>query len=110
MARTDIAITEQPHQGSTDVTAAYSSADAANNMKFDNDGNTLLVVEVGATTTQVTVQGVPDEAGRDGTEQVSATNSTLIFGPFNPSWWNTSSEIHVDFDQDTDVNVAALRL
>lgn len=111
MARTDISVTDQPNQGSTVLT--FSAADATNDMKFANDGNTILVVKVGATQTQITVQGVPDEAGRDGTEQVTTTSNTVVFGPFAERWWNAedgSGEVWVDFDQDTDVTVAALRL
>lgn len=110
---TAIPITEQPFQGETDLTAALTAADATNDMEFDNDGRTLLVVRIGSTATTVTVEGVPDEAGRDGTVSVTATNAEHIFGPFRASWWNRNdgtSKIDVTFDQDAGVQVAALRL
>lgn len=110
-SRTSIPITDQSWQGSTVI--SYTSADAANNMRFVNDGRTILIVQVGSTQTQITVQAVDDEAGRSVNEQVTTTSNEVVFGPFQRRWWNTrdgTSEIAVDFDQDTDVNVAALRL
>lgn len=110
-SRTSIPITDQPWQGSTEI--SYTSADAANNMRFVNDGNTILIVQVGTTQTQITIKAEPDEANRDVDEVVTTTSNEVIFGPFQERWWNTpdgTSEIAVDFDQDTDVNVAALRL
>lgn len=110
MARTDIPVTDQPNEGSTEI--SYTSGDAANNMKYVNTGTTILLVSVGSTQTQITIQAVDDMAGRSVNEVVTTTSNEVVFGPFTQSWWNQSGtdEVHVDLDQDTDVNVAALRL
>lgn len=111
MARTSIPVTDQPNEGSTEI--SYTSGDATNNMKFTNTGTVILLVSVGTTQTQITIQAVDDMAGRSVNETKTVTSSEVIFGPFTQSWWNQqdgTDEVYVDLDQDTDVNVAALRL
>lgn len=110
MARTDISVTDQPFQGST--TISYTSGDATNNMKFVNTGTTILIASIGSTSTTITIKAVDDMAGRSVDESVTTTGNEVVLGPFNQSWWNQSGtdEIHVDLDQDTGVNLAALRL
>lgn len=111
MARTDIPVTDQPNEGSTEI--SYTSADATNDMKFVNTGTVILLASVGSTQTTITIKAVDDMAGRSVDEAKTVTSSEVVFGPFTESWWNQqdgTDEVYVDLDNDTDVNVAALRL
>lgn len=111
MARTSIPVTDQPNEGSTEI--SYTSGDATNDMKYVNTGTVILLVSVGSTETTITVKAVDDMAGRSVDEAQTVTSSEVIFGPFTQSWWNQqdgSDEVYVNLDNDTGVNVAALRL
>lgn len=113
MARTVITPTNVDPQESSTLT--LDPADAMNGMMFVNDGTCLLVV-VNASAmdpVEVTIVAVPDEAGRavDYVKSVAA-ETTEVFGPYLPAWWNQtftdSGFIYVDFDVDTDVTVGVI--
>lgn len=117
MARTAIALQDVPFQsGIANIT--YTAADNANGMKFDNNGNTLLIVKnTGAGACTVTVRAVADEAGRtvDLVLVCPITTGFLIAGPFRTQWWNQRvapdvGSVGVDFSTGTGVTVAVCRL
>lgn len=110
MARTAITINEIPFQGSLLLTGV--AGDATNNHQFDNDGNTLLLVEnTDAAAKSVTIQSVDDPFGRS--ENIALTvaqNTIYAAGPFIPSIWNQPGRtMFVDLDADTGVTFWAVR-
>lgn len=116
MPRTAIPITEVPFQGKLD-NISFTAADATNQMMFDNDGSTVLVVKntSGAAVT-VTVLSVKDEAGRSGDLSISvpATTGLAFIGPLRQAWWNQTAtdigKVYVNFSSGTGVSIAALRI
>lgn len=76
--------------------------DTVNGMMFLNDGSSLLYVNnpaaVGGVLCTVTVQSVPDEAGRTGNVAYDAgyridvnPGEVRLFGPFRQAWWNQTA-------------------
>lgn len=111
MARTAISIVNVGNQGAVNG-ITFDTGDTANNMKFENDGNTVLLIDNGtASTANITVASVADEAGRTGDHSLAvAAGDTTIVGPLKRTWWNQpqSSDVNVDLDQAVDI--VALRL
>lgn len=98
-----------------------AATDAALNMSFINDGYTILIVQnLAAAVTTVTVYGVPDNAGRSVGVNFAQTvpgvtlNPTVggigIFGPYRPIWWNQAGVVNVTFSAITTVTVKAVSL
>lgn len=115
MARTDITVTDVGNQGSVDpLSGATDNGDSTNNMKFENDGRTVLYINNDtASAATVTIVSVADPAGRTGDIVLSIASGDASFvGPLKPSWWNQTStnigDVHVDLD--INVNIAALKL
>lgn len=114
MGRTSIAVQTVPFQRGATVT--FTAADATNQMVVVNDGQTILLVKNGsASSINVTITAVADEAGRStNLVQAVAAGAEAILGPFRPAWWNQRStdlgKIYVDFSAGTSVTVAALKL
>lgn len=111
MARTVITVQDVPYQGSVNP-VTFTAADQANGMEFANDGRTVLVVkndDVAAK--QVTIDSVPSSVGRTGDIVESVAAGEISYhGPFIKAIWNQSGGVmHVDFDADTNLEVAALR-
>jgi hypothetical protein len=115
VARTAISITDVGNQGSVNP-VSWSAADATNDMMFANDGRIVLLVDnASGGGVDVDVISVADEAGR--TQDISVTvaaGNQAAFGPFHSGWWNQSGtdagNVYVNFDVDTSITVAALRL
>jgi hypothetical protein len=113
MARTSIPITNLAFQSGASIT--YTAADATNDMMYKNDGDTVLVIKNGGgSSVSVTVKSVADEAGRLGDINLSvAAGSEAVVSMLRPSWWNQKTDlgnVYVDFDVDTDVSVAAVKI
>lgn len=115
MPRTSIPITEIGLNGSLNP-IVWTAADSTNDMMFDNDGRTVLLIRnASAGAVNVTVKSVADEAGRTGDIVMAvAAGNTSAVSPLRPAWWNQRSgdigKVHVDFDVATSITVAALRL
>lgn len=114
VARTSIPIQTVPFQKGAAI--VYNAVDSGNGMMFENDGNTVLIVQNnGGSPVNVTVRAVPDEAGRsvDHVQAVGA-GQVAILGPFRQRWWNQTAQdmgkVYVDFSASASVSVAALRL
>lgn len=114
MPRTSIPITTVGFQQGT--THAYTAADSTNGMMFTNDGMTILVVKnASGASINVTVNAVPDEAGRSvNYVQAVGAGAEATIGPLRPAWWNQrntdTGKVYVDFSASASVSVAALRL
>ena len=117
MARTALAVTDVPFQSGI-ANISFTAVDQPNGNKFDNDGNTILIVkDTGGGNCTVTVRAVADEAGRsvDLVLVVPLTTGIGIMGPFRAQWWNQRAApdvgaVGVDFSTGTGVTAAALRL
>ncbi len=111
MARTDITVST-PTYGLALMTE--TAADASNEMSFSNDGKTILVVsnEHASTACNVTIAVNADEYGRDVTETLSIAAGRVGYSTFLPPqvYNQANNKVHVDFDVDTDVKVAAIRM
>ena len=110
MARTDITVTDGGY-GMTLMTE--TAADQANGMSFSNDGRTILVVSnEDASAKTVTIAVNSDEFGRDVTESVTIPAGRIsVSNFFPPSVYNqAANKVHLDFDADTSVKVAAFRM
>ena len=114
MARTSIPVTTVAFQGGTAL--SYTAADSTNGMMFTNTGDTILVVKnASASPVNVTVQAVPDEAGRSvNYVQAVEAGAEAVIGPLRPKWWNQQStdigKVYVDFSTSASVSVTALKL
>jgi hypothetical protein len=109
-ARTNIPVQTIPFQGSI-AEVAFTAGDAANGMQFDNDGNTLLLIQTTTNATVTTVVSVDDEFSRDGDDVITTgTNKIGTGGPYIQSIWNQAGRIcFVDLDQDTGMSIAAVK-
>lgn len=103
--------------GLEDMRALATAAAGGGADQFKNDGHTLLVIfNEDAAPQTVTVLGVPDENGRDGTSVVdTAAGEVSIVGPFKPSAWSVQSGLDKGYVQlthsgDTDVKLLPLRI
>lgn len=116
MPRTSIAVATAVVQDGINP-VPFVAADAANDMKFENTGREILIVRNSSgVAVQVTINSVADEAGRTGNivESVAAGNHA-VFPFLRPAWWNQRSgsdqgTVTVDFDVDTAITVAVLRI
>lgn len=121
MARTEIAVTSVnlAAAASPDLEAAYVAADQANGMLFANarGEKTVLVVKngdvAGKTVTIASPRTVDGQAVADPAIAVAAGEVRMI-GPFSQSTYNQGGsdvgKVYVDFDADTSVEVAAVKL
>jgi hypothetical protein len=115
MPRTEITVQNVSKAG---LAPTYAAADAANDMMFKNDGHTVLHVKNGgAGAISVTVVSIADPYGRLGDVVVSVPAAgERIIGVFKDFLFNqkpgstNAGKIHVDFDVDTSVTVAALKI
>ncbi len=109
MARETIAVQTIGRSG---LAPAYAAAHADGGA-FGNDGRTFLHVKNGATAVVVTIRipvKVDGQAVTNPAVTVPATQERMI-GPFPPGIYNQpGSDIHVDFDDVSNVTVAAVRL
>ncbi len=110
-ARTNIPVQTIPFQGGIgDV--VYTAGDATNDMQFDNDGETLVLIKNGGgVTINPNFVSVADEFGRTGDETKAVlAGDDAIFGPFIQSIWNQAGRImFLDLDTDASVSVAAIK-
>ena len=117
MARTEIAVTELSKFGSS-AEVSYTTADATDDMYFENDGRTILIAKSGTASGQVvTVQSVPAPgSGREGDLTYTVQDDReQVLGPFAPSLWNQRGDgdrgrVHVDVAAATGLEFAAIRL
>ena len=112
MART--ALTVQP-MARTGLEATYGAANGDGH-SFQNDGRTFLHIKNGATDCVITVatpRTVDGQAVTPRTVTCTADEERFI-GPFPPSLFNqmgaAGDVVHVDFDDVSNVTVAALRI
>lgn len=116
MARTEIPIQEVADFGGGIDDVTFTSGDAANDMYFENDGRTILLVSASTSSGQtITVVSVADPFGRTGDKSITVpTNGTSVRGPFAPTLYNqggsNKGRVHVDMSDDTGVSFAAVRL
>lgn len=99
----------------TGLEPAYAAAEADGNA-FDNTGREFLHVKNGATQCVVTVKTARTVDGQgvtDRTVTIPATEDRMI-GPFPAAIYNqlggAGDVVHVDYDDVSNVTVAALRL
>jgi hypothetical protein len=98
-----------------DITTPATAATSA--MTMVNDGKTVIVIDTGATTANLTltVQKKIDDgsaAGIAGTNPVIAlaANKIYMFGPFSPSVYNDANGLlNIAFSAVTDIVVTAIR-
>tara|TARA_Y100000114_G_scaffold23707_1_gene19437 strand:- start:115 stop:456 length:342 start_codon:yes stop_codon:yes gene_type:complete len=97
-----------PFQGEINFTDQFSNA--YTQMKYPNDGYTVLYVRVGAVTPTITISSVQDSASRYGNvgPTVMQANKTVSYGPFRPIWWNNSGFVYVTLSNAANVTVAVL--
>lgn len=78
---------------------------------FANDGQTLLVITVGATASTITLQQATCSHGRTGTQAIVLnTNKTTILGPFPQNEYNDGNgKMNFTFSSVVAVTIAALR-
>lgn len=115
MARKNLTIQDLGLFGA--ATPSLVTLTAADDVMFVNDGNTILLVDNGsATVINPTIVSVSDQFNRTGdiTLAVNAT-SRGIFGPFTPAGFNQKTgtdigKIFVNFDEDSNVKVVAIKL
>lgn len=116
MARVAIAVQDLAANAGATITLA--AADATDNMKFLNDGETILIIKnAGAGAVSVTVVSVAEpQFGRTGNIILSvAAAAEGIFNRLAPIGYNQKSgadqdNVQVDFDIDTSVTVGAVKL
>lgn len=97
--------------GNTNITAAGLVA-ATTPATCDNDGATLLLVVVGATPTNLTINQQPCTHGRS-TTQVNAllANTSNLLGPWPRDEFNDpTGKLNFTFSSVATVTVAAIRL
>lgn len=90
----------------------FTAADATNDHKFLNDGNTeLLVVNGGSGACALTVKSVADQYGRLGDLTLSVTpGHSAVVPSLDPTLFNQADGyVYVDIDEDTTVTLAAIR-
>jgi hypothetical protein len=96
------------------VAAAASGGDS-----FPNDGNTILIVETGATACTVSINPTESSVNISGVgpttvpaiSQLIAINSQYAFGPFPPRVWNDGQgRVGVGYSAVTNVTVRAVRV
>lgn len=113
MARTSLTVQDSTEAG---IIPSYAAADATNDMMFINDGKTALHVKNGgAGAVNVTIVSVPCSHGRTADKVVNITaGAEKIIGPFDVDLFNqrttNAGKVHVDFDADTSVTLAAIKL
>ena len=114
MARTALSVQSSSKSG---LSATYSAADATNGMLFTNDGGIFLHVKNGgAGSINVTITSVPCSHGRTEDQIVSiGAGADEFIGPFKKELFNQKSgtdvgKVYVDFDIDTSVTLAAIKL
>jgi hypothetical protein len=108
-APTNIPVIEIPYQGGINVTD--NLIDAATDMSFINDGYTILVVSPAAVTPTLTIYSVADDV--PGTTNISETltaSKVMIYGPFEPLWWNTAGSVFINFSSPTSVKVGCFSM
>ena len=107
---TELTVLDVPYQGSIDFTANETAVPAGLEMYFVNNGYTILVVNnVAMATNDVVISSVPgDVPGTEDLEVTVAAQSTQIFGPFQPLYWNQGGYVYVTFEDNTTISVAAL--
>lgn len=113
MARSVLAIQDVVAAG---LDPTYTAADAAGH-QIVNDGKTILHVKNGATAVVVTVQTPFTQDGLDLDElEVTVPDSEeRMIGPFEPRSFNIrsgadSGQVYIDFDDITNVTIAAVRV
>lgn len=113
MPRTSIPVQENPAHGGDIDQISWTAADQANGMEFKNDGRTILLMKNGdASPHTATIDSIACSHGRvgDGAIVVPAGEEGLG-GPYPPAEFDQSGGVvHVDFDDDTSVEVAAVRM
>jgi hypothetical protein len=105
---TTLSVVRVPFQGEINFTDQF--VDASTEMKYPNDGYTILYVRVGAATPTITISSVQDSASRYGNigPTVMQANRTISYGPFRPIWWNNSGFVYVTLSSAANVTVAVL--
>jgi hypothetical protein len=78
---------------------------------FANDGQTLLVITLGATAGTITIQQNPCSHGRTGTQAIVLnTNKTTILGPFPQQEYNDGNgKLNFTMSSVVAVTIAALK-
>lgn len=112
MAALVIPVVEVPFQESLSFTDNDTAVPSGLEVQFVNDGYTIFVVNNAAMSdNDVTISAIPDNAGRDVNYTATVTaESTMIFGPFRPVWWNQAGVVTATFESDTTTTCAAIRL
>jgi hypothetical protein len=88
-----------------------TAADAANNMKFVNNGKTRLLIKNGhSSPLSVVVTSIADEYGRTGDLTITTTNAKeSIAGPFPKNLFNQSDgTVVITIATDTNLLLAAI--
>jgi hypothetical protein len=114
MANPRLTLTPQLIVANGGAVLTMVAADAADGMKFVNNGRTELVIENGdAADKTVTITSVPCSHGRLGDVVVTATaGKTTIIGPLDPSLFNQTSgadmgSVYFSISDATSVTVGA---
>lgn len=110
MAATELTVLDVPYQGSIDFTANDTAVPSGLEMYFINNGYTILVVNNAAMATNtVVISSVQDDIpGTEDLQVTVAAQSTQVFGPFQPLYWNISGYVYATFQNNTTITVAAL--
>ena len=108
MAVETLNVIRVPFQSQINFTGSF--VNVSTQMRYANDGYTILYVRVGAVTPTITISSVQDNASRYGNigPTLMTANRTISYGPFRPIWWNNSGFVYVTLDDATNVTVAIL--
>ena len=107
---TELTVLDMPYQSTLDFTANDTAVSADLEMYFINNGYTILVVDNAAmATNDVVISSVAgDVPGTEDLEVTVGAQTTQIFGPFQPLWWNQGGYVYVTFENNTTITVAAI--
>ena len=90
----------------------FAAADVAGD-SFANPGKLVYVaIQWGAAPSgDVQIEGVPDDAGRDGTSVMTSAGDgeVTMAGPFRPSHWNNAGSVDITYPSGiTNINIAII--
>ena len=102
-------VLQAPFQGQVEIVGNLVAA-TSTEIKFVNDGYTLLYVLANASGRVITVRSIPDNAARLGNIVVTMVEDDLFTtAPLRPIWWNFGGMVEISLSSISDITLTAIR-